>query len=145
MANMHDGGHHCIFSEPTWSPSNRPEAAPVTTAVPVANATEIIPPVSAMAVPMGACSASQNNECVVCFGKNVDTCLRPCGHIAMCRNCAASVRKCPICRAPISSIDPIPVASATIPVPIPIAAASEINAGGMPTTAVPMATAVLMQ
>ena len=99
----------------------RPEEAPPPVATPTANAVQLTPlkaaaraEISAMAIPMGTCVDS-NNECVVCFATILDTCLRPCGHIAMCRKCASNASECPICQHPISSVDPIPTATAAIP------------------------------
>jgi len=43
-------------------------------------------------------------ECVVCFDSLIDTVLHPCGHFAVCRQCAEKLepRHCPICRADIN-------------------------------------------
>merc|ERR1712032_798025 len=124
-----------------WPESPPP---PVATAVPIATATELVSvttqPVSAMAIPMGTAVATNSNECVVCFKTYVDTCLRPCGHIAMCRACATRTQTCPICRTPISSIDPIPTATAALDTSF--ASATPITPG---TGTVPMATAVFVQ
>lgn len=35
----------------------------------------------------GASFAFQDGECVVCLDRHISTCLRPCGHIAMCSQC----------------------------------------------------------
>jgi hypothetical protein len=51
--------------------------------------------------------ASNQGECVVCYHKQISTCLLPCGHIAMCAACARKVSACPICRSQISKIDTI--------------------------------------
>lgn len=34
-----------------------------------------------------ASCALQDGECVVCLDRHISTCLRPCGHIAMCSQC----------------------------------------------------------
>jgi hypothetical protein len=47
--------------------------------------------------------SSTDNECAVCFDSGIDTVLRPCGHIAVCRTCAQKLRVCPICRTGIDS------------------------------------------
>jgi hypothetical protein len=48
------------------------------------------------------------SECVVCYDNAIDTCLRPCGHQALCRACADQLRgnpkKCPLCRAVIEVV-----------------------------------------
>lgn len=49
----------------------------------------------------------EESECVICYDRAISTCLRPCGHVALCGVCAArlSPRKCPLCRATFSSIE----------------------------------------
>ncbi|CAH1265029.1 BIRC3 [Branchiostoma lanceolatum] len=39
--------------------------------------------------------------CKICMDAEVNIVFIPCGHLAVCANCAASVRRCPICRASI--------------------------------------------
>lgn len=48
----------------------------------------------------------EESECVVCYDRAIATCLRPCGHVALCEVCATqlSPRRCPLCRAGISAI-----------------------------------------
>jgi len=55
----------------------------------------------------------EENECVVCYDRAISTCLRPCGHIALCGVCASqlSPRRCPLCRRPINTIESRPQAS----------------------------------
>lgn len=49
----------------------------------------------------------EESECVVCYDRAISTCLRPCGHVALCSICAARLnpRKCPLCRSTISAIE----------------------------------------
>lgn len=53
---------------------------------------------------------AEDNECVVCFENAIDTCLVPCGHIAVCSQCADRIvreqrnQPCPICRTSITSV-----------------------------------------
>lgn len=52
---------------------------------------------------------AEDGECVVCMDQPISTCLRPCGHIALCSKCAARLRQsrpaaCPICRSQIESV-----------------------------------------
>lgn len=50
---------------------------------------------------------AEGSECVVCFDSAISTCLRPCGHIALCSGCVEKLhvpRKCPICRTMIVSV-----------------------------------------
>jgi hypothetical protein len=47
-----------------------------------------------------------DNECCVCFDRRIDTCLQPCGHVALCHACATRLtnRRCPLCRAEILDV-----------------------------------------
>jgi hypothetical protein len=112
-ANYSGTGDFHIWPENTPPPFQPPPTAPPLdfvnpTAPPmpmaVAEATAAV-----MAIPMGVTFHS-SAECVVCFGSNVDSCLRPCGHIAMCNRCAKRLLKCPICRAQIVSVEKVAVA-----------------------------------
>jgi len=49
----------------------------------------------------------EENECVVCYDRSISTCLRPCGHVALCGVCASRLnpRKCPLCRQNIVSVE----------------------------------------
>lgn len=49
----------------------------------------------------------EESECVICYDRAISTCLRPCGHVALCSICASrlSPRKCPLCRVNITSIE----------------------------------------
>eukprot|EP00434_Breviolum_minutum_P000967 symbB.v1.2.000850.t2/scaffold37.1/size397765/22 len=51
---------------------------------------------------------AEDGECVVCLDRHISTCLRPCGHIAMCSQCADRLKRstgsCPICRSQIQSV-----------------------------------------
>ena len=40
--------------------------------------------------------------CVVCLVEPADHVLLPCGHVCVCKRCAASVTTCPMCRADVS-------------------------------------------
>ncbi len=44
------------------------------------------------------------DECAICMANAKDTVVNPCGHYYMCGGCAASVRTCPICRGPVTSL-----------------------------------------
>ncbi|CAM9790073.1 unnamed protein product [Lampetra planeri] len=41
----------------------------------------------------------EQHTCKVCMDKEVSVVFIPCGHLVVCRDCASSLRKCPICRA----------------------------------------------
>ena len=40
--------------------------------------------------------------CVVCLVEPADHVLLPCGHVCVCKRCAALVKTCPMCRADVS-------------------------------------------
>ncbi|KAH3705765.1 hypothetical protein Pelo_19687 [Pelomyxa schiedti] len=40
--------------------------------------------------------------CIECEEKPPNVILHPCGHAVLCSECAATMRKCPQCRAPIT-------------------------------------------
>ncbi|ELP87739.1 inhibitor of apoptosis 1, diap1, putative [Entamoeba invadens IP1] len=42
--------------------------------------------------------------CRICLENQKNTVFIPCGHICSCSECASKLDKCPICRAPITSI-----------------------------------------
>ena len=48
----------------------------------------------------------EDAECCVCFDRRIDCKLEPCGHVALCGECAARLRpqRCPLCRMDIQSI-----------------------------------------
>eukprot|EP00929_Paragymnodinium_shiwhaense_P045052 TRINITY_DN23066_c1_g1_i1.p1 TRINITY_DN23066_c1_g1~~TRINITY_DN23066_c1_g1_i1.p1 ORF type:complete len:427 (+),score=73.08 TRINITY_DN23066_c1_g1_i1:71-1351(+) len=48
--------------------------------------------------------AAEGGECVVCYEQPIGACLLPCGHVAMCGDCAGKVDFCPICRTEISQV-----------------------------------------
>ena len=50
------------------------------------------------------------SECCVCYDRRIDTALQPCGHVALCGQCAARLpqRRCPLCRAAILETVHIP-------------------------------------
>ena len=39
-----------------------------------------------------------DDECKICFDKDIDSVFVPCGHVLACFSCAISVKKCPICK-----------------------------------------------
>ncbi|XP_006013512.1 baculoviral IAP repeat-containing protein 2 [Latimeria chalumnae] len=43
----------------------------------------------------------EERTCKVCMDKDVSIVFIPCGHLAVCQDCAPSLRKCPICRGVI--------------------------------------------
>ena len=43
----------------------------------------------------------EERQCKVCLDREADIVFVPCGHLVCCINCAASLRRCPICRAKI--------------------------------------------
>ncbi|MDP0561598.1 MAG: RING-HC finger protein [Candidatus Endonucleobacter sp. (ex Gigantidas childressi)] len=45
--------------------------------------------------------------CKICLDEKVSILFLPCAHIACCRNCSSSLRKCPICRVYIKSVQVI--------------------------------------
>lgn len=56
----------------------------------------------------GGYRVSEDGVCVVCFARDIDVMLVPCGHIAICGACSRQVRSsragCPICRAAIENV-----------------------------------------
>jgi hypothetical protein len=51
--------------------------------------------------------SQSGGECVVCMDHLANTCLRTCGHVAMCLECACELQKCPMCRADYQADDVI--------------------------------------
>uniref|UniRef100_A0A7S1A0Z0 RING-type domain-containing protein n=1 Tax=Noctiluca scintillans TaxID=2966 RepID=A0A7S1A0Z0_NOCSC len=45
----------------------------------------------------------QGAGCVICFESPGGVVLQPCGHDQFCQYCAKQVRKCPLCRTPMTS------------------------------------------
>lgn len=43
----------------------------------------------------------EERTCKVCMDKEVSIVFIPCGHLVVCKECAPSLRKCPICRGTI--------------------------------------------
>ncbi|CAJ1426427.1 unnamed protein product [Effrenium voratum] len=65
------------------------------------------PPLEALAPSQQLFQVAEDGECVICFERAISTCLRPCGHIAMCSQCVNRLplpRTCPICRSRIESV-----------------------------------------
>ena len=55
------------------------------------------------ATPVNPTPADDSNKlCVVCLLEPADHVLLPCGHVCVCKACAALLMECPICRANIS-------------------------------------------
>merc|ERR1712039_228825 len=55
--------------------------------------------------------AQQRNEerrdedlCKICYDKDIDVVLYPCGHFIICRWCAQKVSDCPVCRFVITDV-----------------------------------------
>jgi hypothetical protein len=42
--------------------------------------------------------------CKICFEKEIDCVIVPCGHTACCCECAVPLKNCPFCRNPIGSV-----------------------------------------
>jgi hypothetical protein len=53
-------------------------------------------------VPRSDADSDSRLQCKVCWEEDSQAAFVPCGHAATCWNCSAKVRKCPICRAPIT-------------------------------------------
>ena len=51
------------------------------------------------------------NDCVICMEREANTCLVPCGHVAMCRKCTGQARAkklpCPLCRSKVDIYQPM--------------------------------------
>ena len=45
----------------------------------------------------------ESDSCVICLDNGPDVCFVSCGHICTHRKCAASLQKCPVCRAEIAA------------------------------------------
>ena len=43
----------------------------------------------------------EERMCKVCMDREVSIVFIPCGHLVVCKDCAPSLRKCPICRGTI--------------------------------------------
>lgn len=43
----------------------------------------------------------EERTCKVCMDREVSIVFIPCGHLVVCKECAPSLRKCPICRGTI--------------------------------------------
>ena len=46
---------------------------------------------------------SDDDLCIVCFDTKINTRLKPCTHLILCRTCADKVETCPICRSKIDA------------------------------------------
>ena len=52
----------------------------------------------------------ENSEkCIICFDNNIDTVMKPCNHMCLCKECSASFKEhsalCPICRQKFESFE----------------------------------------
>ena len=48
-------------------------------------------------------TSTKDDLCKVCFAKNINTVLVPCGHRCMCNDCGKVIsNECPICRKPVT-------------------------------------------
>jgi len=45
-------------------------------------------------------SNDDSNQCVVCMSAAADAAITVCGHLALCMQCAQSLKSCPLCRVP---------------------------------------------
>lgn len=54
----------------------------------------------------GAFEETPGSACVLCFDRDIDTRLSPCGHVALCSRCARglSPQRCPICRRDVAGL-----------------------------------------
>lgn len=43
----------------------------------------------------------EERTCKVCMDQEVSVVFIPCGHLVVCKDCAPSLRKCPICRGTV--------------------------------------------
>ena len=43
---------------------------------------------------------TQDNTCIICFEREINTVISICGHLGYCFECANNMSECPICRAP---------------------------------------------
>ncbi|ETW07297.1 hypothetical protein H310_01852 [Aphanomyces invadans] len=80
----------------------QPAAASVTVSAPSARSTP------SSAITEQPKSATQTDECVVCFDGPIEAVCVPCGHHAMCMDCASTVidsgAECPVCRATLREV-----------------------------------------
>lgn len=51
-------------------------------------------------------AACDQLECVICNDHDRDTVFLPCTHACACRNCAAELKACPVCRKAIEQMVP---------------------------------------
>lgn len=47
--------------------------------------------------------AESADECVICSDSPREVVFNPCGHAVCCEQCGSRVKKCLLCRAPVSS------------------------------------------
>jgi len=116
-----DGPFHLWPAMQYWNPNPPQFAPPPPPPPPLASAPEYEgmapsapvwppppPPYEPVQVPDNTYHISDNEECVVCMDKFIDTVLYPCGHVALCAGCARDLCKrggpCPICRTDIQQV-----------------------------------------
>eukprot|EP01043_Picozoa_sp_COSAG02_P006625 COSAG02_NODE_190_length_30025_cov_22.989875_23_plen_211_part_00 len=109
----------------------------------VASAPPLAQVQEAMAAPIGEAQQADfvvDSECVVCFDAPVNSCLRPCGHVAMCMMCASKIgANCPICRAGIEKVETYPSAIPTNSVVNPVTPSVESGGGSTLVPFIPSA------
>ncbi len=49
-------------------------------------------------------SISYKYECKICTEREANIIFLPCGHVSVCKYCASTLNKCPICRVGINQI-----------------------------------------
>ena len=51
--------------------------------------------------------ANLRNTCIVCMNLPKNALYRPCNHVCCCVRCSEDQKECPMCRAPIGSVQPL--------------------------------------
>eukprot|EP00286_Rhodomonas_abbreviata_P016233 CAMPEP_0181325250 /NCGR_PEP_ID=MMETSP1101-20121128/20817_1 /TAXON_ID=46948 /ORGANISM="Rhodomonas abbreviata, Strain Caron Lab Isolate" /LENGTH=257 /DNA_ID=CAMNT_0023433529 /DNA_START=114 /DNA_END=887 /DNA_ORIENTATION=- len=51
---------------------------------------------------LAAVAAMSRLECKICFERDVQSVIRPCGHACACWNCIQLLSECPVCREPVT-------------------------------------------
>lgn len=46
--------------------------------------------------------------CVVCYVREVDVAIGPCGHVAVCKPCCLRLKECPVCRECVKQVYSLP-------------------------------------
>lgn len=55
-----------------------------------------------------AAAVEEEILCVICYVRQVDVAVGPCGHVAVCRFCCQRLRECPVCRETVKSVYALP-------------------------------------